>query len=755
MTHIRRILAVALTLVYMSATHALAQAPAKPTKLPETHEYQRVLRAYVASLTEKDLSHGVTAPLSAQPSSDAPDYVHRNFVFTLMNQPIIGSKRGYPSVNATGRVFTLAAIETPEGVIVPPCWPESLTSFTMWDYPGNPYYNNRALKLRALVTGIVNLVMLDDYLEKNPDVGRTDWYSYELVLQGVPFLAFRDQMPPEARKAYADGLKKYARRLMAWGPTGNECNFDLITPIGLWYAMKSCDDPGFAKECEAYAKMMFTDPRYFHPAGYWVERGGLDMGYAGMANYFAIGAALTGDWPFAKEAVERVYRLRAHLSLPEPDGTWTGPTHFNTRLGSTAINDQWQWRLDSVPKHFAARDYFASLVTDEAAYLAGSPTDAELKELAAAGYRAGGFNGQLHENPVKSGDGSKANPRTYFTNEEIKGNEWVRRLWQTWDFPASMNWGYEFYPRGALAHRRELEASKSPMLKSPYEREGSFVRDFAKAFFVTKQPGFAAILHTGPVGAMNPTDSKLQFSGYSGPLGLGGGELSAFWTPATGSVILGRRGGNKWQESFDKTEAWRTWPIHAVCGQTGEGKFFTSARILKPEVASEINGNLATVKVAGAIPPAVVNDEKNLQGVIEYAREFKLDDKGVSVTTTVKGDGEDNVAELYEVIPVFHRDSDKEGLVTKIEFQAGGAWGVPTDAYTANVTAIRLSRFSGAVTITFDTPRRAKLAPSEWKDTYLSQAVCRNVLIDLLESGDKVVPVGKPKSVRYHIAPSK
>ena len=738
-------LTAAVILTASFAVHAAAET------LPQAHEYQRALRAYIGSLTDKDFAHGVTAEITEQPPSQDADTLYRNFIYTLLNQPVIGSKRGYPAVNAPPRLFTLAVIESPEGIIVPPVWPETLTSFVEWNYPGNPYYNNRGLKLRALVTAAIKMMMVDDYIDKNPTAGRADHYSNEMIVLGSPFRAFKDQMPPEARNAYAAGLKKYARQIMAWGPKGEEANFDMITPIGLWYAMKGCDDPEFTAEATAHARKMFADPKYFHPAGYYVERGGLDIGYSGIANCFAVGAALTGDWPFAKDAIERVYRLKSHLTLPEPDGRWTGPTHFNTRLSSPADNDQWKWDSDQALRR-GARDYAAALVTDEAAHLVSTPSADELK--GAARLRAGTFAAQIHQNPVRTGNGSKETPYIYCKDEEITGHKWTWRQWPSWDFPYSVNFGYELYPKGFAAHRAELERTNSPMLKSPYLRDGGFVRDFEKAFFATKQPGYAAILHTGPVGHQSPDEKLPQFTS---PLGLGGGQLSAFWTPATGSVILGRRGGNSRKQGFDLIEAWRTWPNHSVSGATRDGKFFTSARILNPTVTSEIKGYQATVKVSGPIPASVISTEKNLSGTIDYAREFKLDEQAIRVATTLQGDGKDPIAELYEVIPIFHRDGaiQKPEVVSTIEFQSGGAWGTATAAYTPNVTAVRVRRFTGAVLIAFDKPRRVKLSPEDWTDKYLSGAICRNVLIDLLENNDQPTVIKDARSVAYTISPLK
>src|SRR6185436_16772070 len=107
-------------------------------------------------------------------------------------------------------------------------------------------------------------------------------------------------------------------------------------------------------------------------------------------------------------------------------------------------------------------------------------------------------------------------------------------------------------------------------------------------------------------------------------MGLSGGQLSAFWTPAAGSVLLGQRGGMTYEKSLDLVQEWRTWPIHAVSGATADGVFFTSARIQKPDVSIDVKGNKASVKVAGTIPASVVGQDKSIIGKYEYARIFNL-----------------------------------------------------------------------------------------------------------------------------------
>ena len=743
---------------------AAAGAPgAGPAKLPRTHAYQKVLYKFMASVTEKDVTHGVTANVEVKPCDQDPEYLYRTHIFTLMSQPLVGTKRGTPAVNAPPACFVLPNIERADGVYVPPVWPEALMSFVQWHHPGNPFRDNRALKLRAFVGAAVQMLMFHEFAELNdgkaPPPIRPDWHGYNPVFWAAPYPGFRDVLPPKVRSAYETGLRMIGKRMIGWGIRGESCEDDLKAPLGLVYISRALRDPAFTKKVEAYVRPVFTDPRHIHSAGYWVERGGLDTGFGGTANLYAAWIALMTDWPFAKDALKRVYRLRGYLILPEPDGTFTGPSHFNSRLGSPANQDQWAWD--------GARDTAAAMITDEAVQFVKMPTPDQLK--AAPAVRAHAFSEQLKEN-LRDAKGH------YYTNSELTVQNttarWTLRLWMTYNFPISLNPAYEFYRKGAWAHRQKLEKANSPLLKSPFLRGENFVRAFEKAFVVTRQPGFATILHTGPIGAQSPDDKKAQFAG---PMGLSGGQLSAFWTPKTGSVILGLRVGMSYDKSFDLLDAWRTWPNHSVSGVTAGGKVFTSARITRPEVAFDITANGATVKVRGALvamkivkDPAAPDKKKakdqmyddTLEGNCDYARTFKIDGKGVSVKTTVSGDGKDSIAELYEVLPVYlgNPRPQRKAAPTAIAFQvrgAAGKWEPATAKYTEKVRAVKLTRFDGAVVVTFDQPRRAKLSPAVWKDNWINAgATARNVMIDLMENGDKPAALTAAKKISYRIEPA-
>lgn len=718
---------------------AAGTAGARADGLPRVHPYQQVLCRHLGSLTAADLTPASAAKLDETKAvPQDPDRLFRDWALTLMNQPLVGTKRGVPAVSAPADAFLLSNIEREGKVFVPPVWPETLSALVAWDYPGNVHHDDRGLQLRAFVGGAVQMMMFHQFAEandqKSPPPIRPDWHGYNPVYWAAGYPVFKAALPADVQQAYETGLKMVGERMLAWGIRGESCETDLKSPLGLVTIARAVNDPAFTAQVEAFAKPVFTDPASIHPAGYWVERGGPDLGFAGAANVFASWIALATDWPFAKEAVDKVQRLRGHLILPDPDGFLTGPSHFNARLGSPASADQ--FTLEGV------RDLAVAMVTDEALPFARRPSAAELAAASAA--QAHSFNEQISEN-LRDSKGH------YYTKEELNVantmSPWQLKLWMTFNFPISVNPAYEFYRPGFAARLAKLEAEKSPLLSSPYLRGENFVRDFSGAFLAARQPAYAAIVHSGPVGSQSPDDGKHQFGG---PLGLGGGQLSAFWTPRTGSVLLGLRSGMTYDKPLDDPAAWRTWPQHAVAGVTAAGAFFTSGGIRVPEATTKVEGDKATVTTKGTIPATLVGVEKPLAARIDVARTFAVDPAGVKVETTVSGDGAEPVAELYEVLPVFLHEADKQAKQkpTTIEFEAGGAWKPATPEFADGVTAVRLARFDGAAEIRFTSPRRVKLAPEAWQDQFLTRNRSHNVLVDLLGTAG---PVKEPRTVAYTI----
>lgn len=759
-----------------SARGASLPTPADRTPLPQRHAYQRVLRDYLAQFTEQDFAHGVTGPLTVTESSADVEEKYRTYSMTLMHQPLIGWKRGTPAVNAPSRLFLLTSIEgpltppspaeplvppprpdplpatfipvplpTPTGIVVPPVWPETLVAFTEWEYAGNPYFGNVPLRRRAFVTAAVQMMMLDEHLESSATNLGAGENAQHLISYGDTYRGVQELLPEEVRSAYRDGLLRLGRRLLKNGVTGDNRHHDLASVIGLAYVAQASGDADFAAEVEKYARRLLTDPQYLHPAGYWIDRGnGLDVGFAGTSNFYAVWAALMTDWDFVSQVVERNYRLRAHLCFPEPNGDLTGPSHFNARLGVPACGDQWHWD--------GARERAAAMITDEAAYLLQPLTTMTLD--GAANNRVSWFNFQIKQNPVRPDTyGRKSALKTgYWKNEELAGRTWTWRPVATYNFPISINVPYQFYRPGAYEHLQELSRSRSPLLRSPYLRDETFVRNFADAFVAVKQSGYASLLHTGPVGKLDAEDGRAP---YPGPLGFGGGQLSAFWTKECGAVLLGRRGGQSSEQNYDAVDGWRQWPIHAVSGCTTTGKVFTSARIFRPEVAVATESEATVVNVAGVLPQGNEEQGPTLVGRIEYRRVFRIEPNALQVTTTFSGDGRDQIDELYETLPVFLHDRRREPHPepTRIELLVGEQVTQATTDWTASVTAVRLHRFRGIVQISFAQPQRVKLSPEVWSDSYLTRAMCRNLLIDLTPGADRPVTIKGPRMLSYRIEP--
>ncbi len=411
-----------------------------------------------------------------------------------------------------------------------------------------------------------------------------------------------------------------------------------------------------------------------------MDVGCFDTSYNGISLYFATWAALASDWGFAREAVDRAYRLRAHLSLPEPTGGANGPSHMSSRTSADPPHDQW---------NFAHRPYAAAMVTDEALHLAPLPTADVMKGAASQVVQR--LNATLEK------------PRP------TKPEPWRETHWSN-----QLNFAHEHYQKGYYQRRLALEKQNSPLLKPLYERKENFLRPFDKAFTIARFDDFAAVVHTGPI------------RGW--PNGLGGGQLSAMWTPTSGPVVLGRRRGMQ-GPVVDKLDEWRTWAVHAVSGVSA-GEVFSSVFLAQPRVTTDLKEKTAEVQVEG--PLAVGKNATALR----YRRSFSMNPRGVTVRTALQAQQPIPVKELYETLPVFLHDSpqEKDARVT-IQFQVDGQWREATPRPQASVKAIRVERFQGALLVTLDRPRTVQLAPGEWKDGFQTRATCRTVLVHLLEGG--------------------
>jgi len=692
------------------------EARAGHTMLPQEHQYQRALRQFMATLTEQDFVSPQGEVKGTPPSADA-DEQFRTWMMEV-RAPSIGSKRNYSSMVVAAKLFTLDALEGAEAVMRPPVHPEPLVELANWNSAGNPYFNSKTVKMRAFVVIALDLMMFDDLLAHQPNspANRSHMLAGTVLRLAYSYPGVRDVLPKETQQAFEFGLRKLATRSMEWGPgIGALREWDTVAIPALYYAGKALRDPQFDAATQEYCRKLLANPSIFSPAGYFVLGGSMDA-MSGISAYYAVWGAIASDWPFAREAVAKTYRLRTHLMLPEPDGSLVGPTHMCSLLSQDFAGWQWNWPFTN---------WAAALVSDEAACLTHLPSAEALQ---------------------KASEGVASSLR--FQIGEVS---WVPKgmdlaPWGAQPPPTSPNFASMSYPKGYYAKRLELEKSRPALAKLPFQRDEVFVHTFADEIAVIKSATFGVILHTGPSGEGDK------------PLAFGGGALSAFWTPQTGAVILGRNRG-AWKVDYDKSfQEWRTWPTHAVTGANAAGKVFTSAKIPRPEATFKGDKpDQFEATVRGEIPPASDPSGAALGGKLEYRRTFRSTSGGLHVTTGVKSIGSNEIAEMYEVIPVYLGDSTRfdKAPPTKIEWQIDGAgdWAASSDAFADKVTAVRLTRFGHAVVIKFDRPRRAKLSPADWVDNYLSRAVCRNIMVDL--AGEAKQGGEAEVLVAYEIAPVK
>jgi len=150
---------------------------------------------------------------------------------------------------------------------------------------------------------------------------------------------------------------------------------------------------------------------------------------------------------------------------------------------------------------------------------------------------------------------------------------WLPLHWSSGRHPAVLDYRVGFY-----AHLTELAAVDSPLLKPPVMRGESYVESFGDDFIVANfanptegppAPGaYAAIVYTGPI-----ADEWAV-----GMAGMGGGALSAFWTPSGGSFLLGLTHGSQ-NPHPDTWEELRSWPTQHLYGVTPDGAAFSTAMV--------------------------------------------------------------------------------------------------------------------------------------------------------------------------------
>ncbi len=724
---------------------------AEPVKLPQDHEYQAILRNYIGSLAVKDFDVPLEPIDFREQWFRDDESLHRMWVLAQSFPEPIG-------LLLAPENFLLREIESPQGIRIRiegqpspenpgvTVHPEDTVWWSTWDYRANPYRGSRQVRNRAFVVAAVDMIMLDQMYDggmyKGRDERRSDFLGGQMIWHALVYRDVQSDLPDQVRAAYETGLVKFLDRLTKWGPKCVNDNMDTKALIAMAYLAATFREGPIVDKARAYANWALER---FHPAGIIRDAGGLEASYNGLAAFNIAWATAVTPWPEMVTALRRMSDLKAHMTLPEPDlKNFWGPSHFSSRTSVDMANDQWP---------FFPRDVAIAMHADEALYLM--------------------FTGRSGRQPgwgvpTRAAMVTEVKTAVDRVNARLKPSRERLQTWGPSYWPSTtFNFAYEHYTPGFYGLLTRMQAERHPVALPPMVRPGeTFIRSFPPqdmpgvaeadrdAFLIARFPTYAAIVYTGPIG----WHSYMNFAG---------GCLSAFWTPESGSVVLGRTGQPVTPENARQTWAdWRLWPTHAVSGQTASGDAFSSARIRRrvSKVEYELERHAATVTFAG--PIGNQNDESRaaqngcITGAVRYQRSMHLGPRGVLVETRIESDGKDRVTDLCEIIPLVLNDEQTQAtpkdqkvpaVPHRVVFEVGDRLVEPGEGFVDGVTTVRVARFYGETLIRFEEPQRVRLGEA-WTTNYQSAMSLRNILVDLLAGRPR--PVALPSvSIRYRIEP--
>ncbi len=779
-----KILLVAGLLFIFSAKSLQAQ-------LPQNYQWQITLRDYIASFQESDFAlpidnNGRLPLVTAETSL----LLNNDDEWMYFWNSVRNRARDVPDpllIRVAPEHFLLSSIEVGNDVRAwRPADIYNAAWWLDWKYPGNPYYTDHdirnKLKNRLLVQAAVSIIMKRHHGSTGMDERMSGYigpaYAYSLS---------KDVVPENVRQAFEEGLSyrfnehlPHDQASRSQAPRGVHADMDFFSVVAMWYIAEGIGTQEARQQAYEYAKTRVFR-RHFWPAGYVDHGDGFDVSYQGMTNSMLIHLGLATDWDFMSDVMDRVYKLRAHISFPEPDSktSFAGPTHFSTSTPGDTWDEQQPYR---------AKWVLAAMQSDWAKYIPGRvgypwfeddwPEDNE---------RSSDFIAD-RINKINFDDGHQQEAVALLRNDTPP--VWRDTRYQNVNQLATAYRG----PDGFYSQYNAERNAGSEITKSPFEQSENFIRSFPevdlnyyealdvtyegtsnewrkfvdwdwfkKNFLVAKFDTYATVIHTG----------RLSWWDYY-ISGLGGGALSAFWTPDTGPVLLGRGHGGQspsgteyhWNHQDGRT--WRTWASHAISGQNSTGAFSTATRryVDREYTLFDANGQETTDETQAVRARVVVNDligdnatwiyrngntastrTVERSGVLEeaqYRRVFDVREQGITIYSELTSDGTADCDELWEMIPVYlgKKSSQQSAANTRIFFEVDDNWIDAGASLQDNVTRIKVERFNGEIFIVFTEPRSVMLSP-------MQSVHNRNIMVDLL--GDNT-HLPTETSVQYTIS---
>jgi hypothetical protein len=465
-------------------------------QLPQDHAYQKTLRNYIATLQENDFEVSLK-PLTAEASYfSSTDEIYRAWLFFGYQSADMADGQGL-RVGASN--FTLGAIESGGQVHMQVgrgefMNPVATAFWAGWNYPGNPYYDKRAVKLRAFVASAVDMMMQDqDHERGNNDRG--DFLGMPLIRWAFAYGVAKDELPQNVRDAYEQGLIRMFEKLEQWGPTGIHADIDMSTMIGVLYAAKFVDSENLTARAHRYIDRLLD--KHLAAAGYIDHGGAYDASYNGISLYFVNWAAQLSDYSPLVEALQKMSKLKAYLTLPDPDGQRFSPFHTNPSSGGDAPHDLWS-------PYF--RDVGIAQYSDDGAYLSFDGDRRTIKsetDMLERMNKSLGYFNRYHfdesrdqENPIEQ------------SSPPWKHDHWIDT--------ESLNATAFYYEDGLYERLKSLKDSNSPLTDPPFSREETFTESFADKFLSIKRQTYGTIIFNDRLAWWTGEGQTEELNGFGG-----------------------------------------------------------------------------------------------------------------------------------------------------------------------------------------------------------------------------------------------
>jgi len=478
------------------------------------------------------------------------------------------------------------------------------------DLPGNPYYKKRGLLHRAMAASFLQYLAMNEAEEIiEPGVRLSadgNWQRYHLryLSDGPTVLHYLgDDVSAEARALWCEAIRHQAERLAyfhQWGTSDWS-----VAALGHYFTAAVTQEERCDELWRRHVECLLGDgmggSQGLSAAGYFREHGRVDGGYNSMSSFY-LGCLqqLSGETAIL-DALRRAWDLRAHLTLPEPDGKLSCPTSFNTR---TVVG-------------------FPRSLYPDAALLAGVVERAgDQMRRQTLESPAITWNVRTREETAAVAEHWAANPVEHWVPGRVSGS---------------------FCIGGLLAS----VSSDLPLLEPvplPAETQDSFARNFGNDLVCVRRPTYYAILYISPRGDVPATANVMQ-----------GGGLSALWTPSCGTVVLSVKDGPWFNHAITGvTEHGETVSSSFANQEVKCGGFvgaFAAAATTDTDVAlpaeEDISiGGAATLTVTGEIP----------RTPLHYQRTYRFEEALISAETTVTARKDWACRALYEVIPYLLRE---------------------------------------------------------------------------------------------------